>query len=265
MLTVVWRQRDLVVAFARRDLAVRYRSSVMGWVWSLLQPLATVAFFSAVFLVLFRVEAPPLGNGSGSSFAAFLFCGLVTWNLFAGLQTLSIDTLRSCGPLFSKAAFPGWAPVFGAQAVQTLQVLVEFVVLMGFLLLLGNVGWTWLLALPIIAGLVMFGMGVGLVVGALSGYMGDVREFVVTALGILYFATPVLYPMTMVQDASPSLAFLIACNPLSWYVQSMHDVMYSLTVPPAWMPGALLLVGIATLWLGLTAFTRLSRDLADRL
>ncbi len=261
----VWRYRDLVRAFARRDLAVRYRASAIGWGWSLIEPIVTLVFLSIVFLVIFRMQAPPMGNGRTGSYAAFLFCGLVGWHLFATMQTLAIDTLRSTGPLFAKAAFPGWAPVVGAQLVQVVQIVAEFAILVGFLLVLGNVGWTWLLAIPVLIGLALLSMGVSLVVGVASGYAGDVREIVVTVLGVLYFATPVLYPMEMARGTSRVLGLLVAANPLSWYLEGLHATLYSLVAPPWWFLGALVAVGVGALWAGLRVFSRLSRDLVDDL
>ena len=109
-------------AFANRDFATRYRSSVLGWAWSLIQPLATLVVFAAVFSIVFRIEAPPLGNGDGSSYAAFLFTGLVTWNAFSSLLNLSMTQLKSNGELLKKVQFPAWAPVLGASIVQLVQV-----------------------------------------------------------------------------------------------------------------------------------------------
>ena len=63
MLTDLYSRRALVWAFANRDFATRYRSSVLGWLWSLIQPLATLVVFAAVFSIVFRIQAPPLGNG----------------------------------------------------------------------------------------------------------------------------------------------------------------------------------------------------------
>lgn len=265
VLVQLWRYRSLILAFAKRDIAGRYRSSVLGWLWSLVEPLATLAFFSIVFMAVFNVQAPPLGNGQGSSYPAFLFCGLIAWHLFAGLQELSITTLHSCASLMGKIAFPAWAPVIGAQLVQTAQVLMELVALSLLLVLLGNVGWTWLLAVPIVVGLVLFGMGVGLVMAVLSSYFGDVKEIVRTVLTIAYFATPVLYPISMIDGLNPLAAAVILVNPMSWYVQSMHDVLYSLVAPPGWLIATLLLGGAAVFWAGLGVFSRLSRDLVDRL
>lgn len=259
------RDVELVRAFAKRDLSIRYRSSALGWLWSLVQPMMTLVFFSIVFLVIFQVQAPPLGNGEGESYPAFLLCGLATWNVFASLPRLSIDTLRSCAPLAGKVAFPAWTPIVGAQLVQLLQVAMEFVVLVLLLVLLGNVGWTWLLAVPILLGLVMFSMGVGLLVAILYTRVGDVRELVTALLTILYFATPILYPMSMVEGASPLIATAISLNPMAWYVQAMHDAVYSLVAPPPGVIALLVLGGALTLLVGLVLFRRGSVEIAERL
>ena len=125
MLTDLYTQRALIWAFANRDFATRYRSSILGWAWSLIQPLATLIVFAAVFSIVFRIEAPPLGNGNGSSYAAFLFTGLVTWNLFSSLLNLSMTQLKSNGELLKKVQFPAWTPILGASIVQLIQVLLE--------------------------------------------------------------------------------------------------------------------------------------------
>ena len=156
MLTDLYRQRALIGAFANRDFATRYRSSILGWAWSLIQPLAILVVFAAVFSLVFRIQAPDLGNGEGSSYAAFLFTGLVTWNLFAGLLNLSMTQLKSNGELLKKVQFPAWAPILGASIVQLIQVLLELAVLIVMFLWLGTVGWTWVLAIPILVGTALF-------------------------------------------------------------------------------------------------------------
>ena len=89
----LYRQRALVWAFANRDFATRYRSSILGWAWSLLQPLATLLVYAAVFSLVVRIQAPPLGaDPERTSFAAFLFTGMVTFNLFSGLLIQALLT-----------------------------------------------------------------------------------------------------------------------------------------------------------------------------
>ena len=265
MLRALYSRRALIWAFANRDFATRYRSSILGWGWSLIQPLATLVVFAAVFSVVFRIQAPPLGNGDGSSYAAFLFTGLVTWNLFSSLLNLSMTQLKSNGELLKKVQFPAWAPVLGASIVQLLQVLLELLVLVLMFVWLRNIGWTWILALPILLGLLLFSQGVGLVLSILNARYGDVQYIVTVVLGVLYFLTPVLYPMSMLEGRSELLGWVIKLNPVSWYVQAMHDAMYSLVAPPLWQVGVLLVGGFLVFWGGLAIFNRSSEDIGELL
>ncbi len=265
MISALYRQRALIWAFANRDFSTRYRSSVLGWAWSLIQPLATLVVFAAVFSIVFRIEAPPLGNGEGSSYAAFLFTGLVTWNAFSSLLTLSMTQLKSNGELLKKVQFPAYAPVLGASIVQLVQVLLEMIVLVVMFLYLRNVGWTWLLALPILAGTMLFAQGIGLMLSILNARFGDVMYIVVVVLGALYFLTPVLYPMSLVEGQNEILGWVIRLNPMSWYVESMHDAMYSLVAPSIPVVLGLLVGGFAVFWLGLVVFDRGSEDIGELL
>ena len=265
MLTDLYRQRALIGAFANRDFATRYRSSILGWAWSLIQPLAILVVFAAVFSLVFRIQAPDLGNGAGSSYAAFLFTGLVTWNLFAGLLNLSMTQLKSNGELLKKVQFPAWAPILGASIVQLIQVLLELAVLVVMFLWLGNVGWTWVLAIPILVGTALFAQGIGLVLSIINARFGDVMYIVAVVLSALYFLTPVLYPISMVDGQNELLSLVVKLNPMSWYVESMHEVMYSLVAPPALVIAALLVGGFLIFWAGLAIFNRGSEDIGELL
>ena len=265
MLTDLYTRRALVWAFANRDFSTRYRASVLGWAWSLIQPLATLVVFAAVFSVVFRVKAPPLGNGNGSSYAAFLFTGIVTWNLFSSLLNLSMTQLKSNGELLKKVQFPAWTPVLGASIVQLVQVLLELAVLILMFLWLRNVDWTWILAIPILIGCGLFAQGIGLVLSIINARFGDVQYIVAVVLGAMYFLTPVLYPISMIEGQSQVLGLIIKLNPMSWYVQSMHDVMYTLVAPPWWVIVSLLVGGFLTFWAGFVIFNRWSEDIGEML
>lgn len=265
VLTDLYSQRALVWAFANRDFATRYRSSILGWAWSLIQPLATLIVFAAVFSTVFRIEAPPLGNGNGSSYAAFLFTGLVTWSLFSSLLNLSMSQLKSNGELLKKVQFPAWTPILGASIVQLVQVLLEMTVLVLMFVFLRNAGWTWILAIPILVGLLLFSQGLGLMLSILNARFGDVQYIVAVVLGALYFLTPVLYPMSLIEGQNDILGWVIKLNPLSWYVEAMHDVMYSLVAPSPLVIGSLLLGGFAVFWIGFVVFDRGSEDIGELL
>jgi ABC-type polysaccharide/polyol phosphate export permease len=256
-------RRALIAAFAGRDIATRYRSSVLGWGWSLLRPLAQLLVYAAVFGLIFRVEPPKMGGGATPSFAAFLFTGMVTWNVFSMIVTLSMSQLQLSAPLLRKVYFPAWAPVLGGSVVHLIQVAIEFVVLVLFLLWLGNVGWTTLLAVPVLLATALFSQGLGLALAIINARLGDVFYIVTVLIGILYFLTPIVYSMDMARRHGGWLRWVVECNPMSWYVEANHQLMYSLQMPPWWQLVGLLLLGVVVFWAGLAYFSRTSEDIGE--
>lgn len=266
MLTDLYQRRALIKAFADRDFATRYRSSVLGWAWSLFQPLATLLVYAAVFSLVFRIQAPPLGaDPERTSFAAFLFTGMVTWNLFSGIVLLSMTQLKSNGELLKKVQFPAWAPILGATLVQLVQVALEILVLIGMYIWQRNIGITWLLVIPILLATALFAQGLGLMLAVSNARYGDVQYIVTVTLGALYFLTPILYPMSLVRDTAEWLGVIVSLNPMSWFVESMHEVMYSLTAPQWWVIPGLLAFGFLVFWGGLAVFNKSSEDLGELL
>lgn len=266
MLSDIYHRRALIWAFANRDFATRYRSSALGWAWSLLQPLATLLIYAAVFSLVFRIQAPPLGaDPERTSFAAFLFTGMVTWNLFSGLLVLSMTQLKSNGELLRKVQFPAWTPILGASIVQLIQVALEILVLIVMFGFQRNVGWTWFLAIPILIATALFAQGLGLILSIANAHFGDIQYITTVVLGALYFLTPILYPLSLVEDTASWLAWIVQANPMSWFVEAMHQVMYSLETPVWWVIPGLLAFGAATFWLGFTIFNRSSEDIGELL
>jgi ABC-type polysaccharide/polyol phosphate export permease len=263
VLREIWKRRQLLAAFSRRDFATRYRASLLGWAWSLLQPLATLVLFGFVFSYVFKVQAPPMGNGAAGSYPAYLLTGLVTWNLLTGLMNASMTQLLISGELRRKVAFPIWAPVIGGSVVELLQVALEFGLLVVFLLVLGNVGWTWLLGIPILLAAAFFAQGIGLVLAMMNARHGDVLHTTTVVLTLLYFLTPVLYPLSMAESQGGVLEVVIISNPLTWFVSAMHDVMYSLVIPPTGRLFGLFVIGYVSLWCGFRYTTRHEQDIGE--
>jgi len=173
--------------------------------------------------------------------------------------------LKSNGELLRKVHFPAWTPILGASVVQLVQVALEIVVLIGMFLWQRNIGITWLLAIPILIATAMFGQGIGLMLSVINARYGDVQYIVQVALQALYFLTPILYPLSLVAGTASWLANIVKANPLTWFVESMHQVMYSLVTPEWWVVPSLLVFGFAVFWGGFTVFNRSSEDIGELL
>ena len=134
----------LIWAFAIRDLRARFTATSLGLLWTLIVPIATVIIYSTVFSVIFRAQAPPMGNGSNGVFAAWFFVGLVVWNVFSQITTGGMGSILAMGPMLQKVFIPSYVPVLASAVTLAVEKLIETGVMLLVLLLLQNVGWTWL-------------------------------------------------------------------------------------------------------------------------
>ena len=224
----VWSYRTLIVNLAQRDLKARYKRSVLGWVWSLINPAATLGIYTVVFGFFLKGQAPVAGNGSTSSFALYLFCGLVVWNLFAGVINTSIASFSTAGPLLTRTYFPPECPMGAGLATVMRQAVIELGILMFFMVVLGNVIWTVVFVVPIFVLMAALSFGIGLVLSLANIRFRDVAYLVGIGMQVLFYATPIVYSLDIVPDGARRLLEL---NPLTSFVYATRQAIYSLDVP----------------------------------
>jgi len=227
--------------------------------------MAQLTVFALVFSVVFRVTPPAMGRGQAPSFVLFLFVGLVAFNLFQGLLTVSMTSLRSSGDLLRKVSFPAYAPVLGSSLVHLVQASLELGVLLVWLLVARNVGATWLAAALLFLGLALMAQGIGLVLASANARYADVQYIVTVLLSAIYFITPILYPISAVPDRYPLLRVLIKYHPLSLFVQGLHSSLYLLRWPSAGLLVTTLTLGVLTFLLGFWIFVRTTDEIGELL
>ena len=115
----------LIWTFAQRDLKARFTATSLGLVWTIIVPLATVMIYSVVFSVIFRAQAPDMGNGRSGVFAAWFFCGLVTWNLFSQVSGAGLGAILGMGAMMQKVFIPSYIPVVSAGLSVAIERLLE--------------------------------------------------------------------------------------------------------------------------------------------
>ena len=231
--TTIWAQRSLIWNFARRDLKSRFKGTAFGWAWSLMVPLATVVTYSIVFSVIFRAAPPDFGNGRPGNFTVWLMVGLVPWTFFLIAINIAIPTLLSNGPMLQKIYFPAYAPVLGATLAVLVQTMIEFGILAVILVVFGEIGVTWLL-FPVWLGLfVLFVNGVATTLAILNVYARDLAHITAVVLQLLFFLTPIIYPITLVPEQWHGLPLrtLVEANPLSQFIDALRALVYGLQMP----------------------------------
>ena len=263
----LWQYRGLIGNFAQRELKGRYRGSALGSLWSLLNPLATLGVYTLVFGFFLKFSPPVAGNGTLHNFAVYLFTGLVVWNLFFTVATGSMAALVGAGPLLRKIYFPAYAPVAGNAVSVLVQTAIELGLLLTVYLLLDNMSWTVLLVPPLLLLLAAFSLGVGLVLAILNARFRDVSHLAGVALALLFYASPIIYPIDYVTAHYQEHPWLrvYEWNPVTVFVESFRDVLYDLRVPTASRLAYLVVVSAAVLIGGWSYFRAASRDVSEDL
>jgi len=264
--------RELVTNLTARELKGKYKRSVLGWGWSLLNPLATMLIFTLVFSFVLKIE-PPVGESTGiRTFAVWLLCGLVAWNLFANGMSGGISALVANANLIKKVFFPREALVLSTVLALVVTLLIELAVLAVVLLFFGNVVFLWAPVLAVLVALLtMFTLGVALALSVLNVYFRDLQYFVGILLQFWFYATPVVYPISLVAARREDEVFgisvytLYSINPMVGFVELFRDVLYDVTLPDLSTLAYVTAWSVASLIAGYALFRRFEGRLAEEL
>jgi len=212
----------LLYSFVRRELATRYVGSAWGFAWSLLHPLAQLAVFAFVFSQIFRVAVPP--GYPGATYTAFVAIALWPWTMFSEGLTRAMGSVAANAGLIRKVAFPHRLLVYSAVIAGCAIHLVGFVAILVALKLLGNpvVLPNLPTALLLLVPYMFLATGVGAFLAALQTLLRDVEHVVQVVLMMAFYASPILYPASLVPR---SLEAWVRYNPLAWYSNRLREVL----------------------------------------
>jgi len=252
----VWAHRELFYFLTWRDIKVRYKQTVLGAGWAVLQPLMTMLIFSYFFGQLVGVPS------DGIPYPLFAYTGLLTWTFFSNAVTLASNSLVANSGLIAKVYFPRLI----IPAATVAGSLVDFGIASALLVPLMayyRVTLSW--AVVLVPGLMLLttllALAVGMLVSALTVRYRDVRYALPFVIQLWFFMTPIIYPSTLLP---PSRRWLLALNPLTGIVDGYRALLYGR--PLEWAALSLSVVMTVGLLLGAAyAFKRAERSLAELL
>lgn len=225
----------LIRAFAVRDLKARFTATALGLLWTVIVPIASVLIYSAVFSLIFRAQAPPMGNGRDGLFAAWFFVGFVVWNTFSQVTMGGMGSILGMGAMLQKVYIPSYVPVFASAATLSVEKLIETGVMLLFLILLMNVGWTWLLFPLVLVVLWVFATSLSYCLAVANVHFRDTGQIVGIVMQLWFFLTPVMYPVSLIPEEWNGIPVrsLLSLNPMANFVEITRLLLYELRLPPA--------------------------------
>jgi len=276
----LWRYRELLVGLVRTELKVKYKNSVLGFMWSLLNP----ALYLVVFWVVFTYFLP---NGI-PQFAIFLMSGLLVWNLYSlGLGNATGSIVANSG-IIKKVSFPREILPVASVGAGLVHFFLQGIVLLGALVLFQHpVAWNYMwLIIPALLTLLVLAAGIGIFLTAVNVYLRDTQHFLELVLLAWFWMTPIVYTYRTVVD-NPKIPhffkILYKMNPILWIVLPFQRAIYNRTyfvtngvqhwvlpapASPWWYfarIAAVFVVGFAILIGGLTFFGRVEGNFAEEL
>ncbi len=237
----IGQQWTLINAFGQRDLKSKFNGTALGWLWSLVVPMATLGIYTLVFGGLFKMTPPEIASrhaGIGI-FAVWMFAGLTIWSFFQNSINSGIAGLLGTGGLLQKVYFPAYAPVLGASLAVGVQSLIEVGILLAVLLFLGNVSWTWLLVPVVLAILVVFVGSLAVIVSIWNVFIRDLAHLVGVFLQLMFYATPIIYNPSIIPTDFYGIPLhnLVMAMPMAQFVTLFRAITYDLTAgsPSLWI------------------------------
>ena len=196
------------------DFKLRYKGSVLGYIWTLLRPLALFAVLYVVFVHFLRV------GGDTPHFAVYLLLGVVFWNYFIEVTSNGLSAIVGKGDLLRKLSFPRYVIVVAGSFSALINLIINLVVIALFMMI-NQVPFTlnilWLI--PLILELFIFALAIAFILSALYVRFRDINYIWELILQAGFYATPILYPISMVVAISPLAAQLMILNPVAQIIQ----------------------------------------------
>ena len=237
----LWTSRELLLNLTMREITGRYKRTVLGQLWSLLNPLASMLVYTIVFGIIFRSDPGP-GDPSGLDvFALWLLCGLLPFQFFQNAVNGGMGAIWANTALVKKVYFPRTNLVLAASFSAAFNWSIEMLILAAAVLVAGAFVLPFLpLVVVFMVLLVIMSTGIGLILAVVNVYFQDMQHIIGIALRLLMYLSPVVYPVSYVADRSANFGPIVGditllqiyeLNPLERFISVFRQLLYDNRLP----------------------------------
>lgn len=214
------KNRILLKELTKTDFKLRYQGSVLGYLWALLRPLLMFAILYIVFAKLLKI------GGDIPHYPVYLLCGTTMWSFFTECTSQGIQAIVNRGDLLRKISFPKYIVVVSATLTAVINMLINLLVIIIFALINGvTPSFSWLLVIPSLIEIYLLSLGIAFLLGSINVKYRDITSIWDVLVQALFYAVPIIYPISLVAASSAKAAKIILLNPIS---QAIQDIRFNL-------------------------------------
>lgn len=261
MISSIWNYRGFIWASVKRDFQLKYRNSLLGVIWTIINPVCMIFIYTVIFSQIMRARLPGVGNGF--TYSVYLCSGIITWFFFSEIIQHGIDVFVNHANLIKKLKFPRICLPIIVVMSASLNFTIVFLLFTLYLCFSGYFPGLPFLAVPLVLMVqTLLAIGLSTYLGILNVFFRDVGQFFTLFLQIWFWCTPIVYSDSILPQWVRSVFQL---NPMYSVVTAYHDI-FVFHAWPNW--GALVpstCLGVVACWLGLRVFQRRNEDMVDEL
>lgn len=261
MVQTVWKYRSFILGSVKREFQIKYRNSLLGAAWTILNPLAMILIYTVIFSQVMRARLP--GADSSFAYSIYLCSGVLTWGLFAEITGRGQAVFIENANLIKKINFPRIC----LPVVVVFNALINFSIIFGlfsmFLILSGSFpGWPFFALIPILFAQIAFSIGLGITLGVLNVFFRDIGHFFGLFLQFWFWLTPVVYPADILPER---VKWLLVLNPIAAPIMAYQEVLVHGRWP-AWSTLApFSLMAVLLCMIGMRMFRTHAGEMVDEL
>ena len=261
MLKGLWDYRGFILGSVKREFQSKYRNSLLGAVWMVINPLAMILVYTVIFSQVMGTRLP--GIESTFSYSIYLCAGILTWGFFAEITGRAQNMFLEQANLLKKLSFPRLCLPVIVVVNASLNFSIIFILFTLFLLLTSNFpGWAFLALLPVLLIQTAFAVGLGMCLGVLNVFFRDVGQFFGVVLQFWFWLTPIIYPITILPERYWPLMSL---NPMARLVDAYQSILVSNQWPNWYTLLPVVVLAVLLCCLGFRLFRKHAGEMVDEL
>lgn len=247
--------RELLKTSISKDVRGKYKNSVLGILWSFLNPLLQIAVYAIVFPLIMKSNLP--------NYTVFLCCGLIPWNFFSAAISRTSFTMVENGNIIKKVYFPREVLPISVVTSEAINFIISTIIILAFVLGYGMGLSKFLIFYPLVL-LVQYILliGISFIVSSVTVYFRDLQHFIGIALQLLFYATPIVYAPNTIPE---NFQWILKFNPMTYVINGYRDIFYYKQMPDLSSMVMVLGIGLIVCLAGYFIFNKLQRRFAEEL